>query len=268
MEVLKVKIFQPEAHYRVPFSYQRRFTYPIPPFSTIKGLICNLLNIKNDNNNNFKALKDGLFLSIFGKYESLIKEYIWFRNLSKQSHINRFRIPTNRIIDNVPEHPGGQSPIHIDVLNNVELIIYIYIDKPDILNSICEAFKLLGDKNTTIHLGRAEDWLVINEVKMTTTIEGKTWYIPYFTWIPSGEHNSNYRIEKEEYEKFYNSLRGNVFKLPTFYEIDNYQRIFNQYVSVKLFEGGTFKSIDLHMDKEENLPVILTKLFVNCQELK
>ena len=43
---MRLVIYQPHAHYRVPFTYQRRHTYPIPPYSTVKGLICNVLGIK------------------------------------------------------------------------------------------------------------------------------------------------------------------------------------------------------------------------------
>lgn len=61
-QVLKIKIYQPDAHYRIPFSYQRRFTYPIPPYSTVKGLICNVMGIKSSEDERFKKLKQGLSL--------------------------------------------------------------------------------------------------------------------------------------------------------------------------------------------------------------
>ncbi|MGB9677695.1 MAG: CRISPR-associated protein Cas5, partial [Candidatus Ratteibacteria bacterium] len=47
MKVSKLKIYQPQAHYRIPFTYQRKHTYPIPPYSTIIGLLCNVLGIRN-----------------------------------------------------------------------------------------------------------------------------------------------------------------------------------------------------------------------------
>jgi CRISPR-associated protein Cas5, N-terminal domain len=47
LKTLRLKIYQPQAHYRVPFTYQRRHTYPIPPYSTVIGLLCNVLGIRN-----------------------------------------------------------------------------------------------------------------------------------------------------------------------------------------------------------------------------
>ncbi len=96
IKALKLKIYQPSAHYRVPFSYQRRFTYPIPPFSTVKGLLCNLLGITDQNYGDFV---EGLHIAVLGRYESLTREYTWFRNLSKKSHIDRFHTVSNRIIE-------------------------------------------------------------------------------------------------------------------------------------------------------------------------
>jgi len=40
---LRLQLYQPHAHFRIPFSYQRRHTYPIPPYSTVIGFLSNLL---------------------------------------------------------------------------------------------------------------------------------------------------------------------------------------------------------------------------------
>lgn len=263
-QVLKVKIYQPHAHYRVPFSYQRRFTYPIPPYSTVKGLICNLLGIRNDNDDRFKKIKEGLSLAIYGRYESLVKEYIWFRNLNKKSHINKFNSVANRFIDNVPQHPGGQMPVTVDVLHNVNLIIYIYHPETDFLKQIKNAFENPETRLSTVHLGRSEDWVVFEEITYPVEINKKraVTHIDYFTWIPIYEFANKDFID-ESYADFFNKLNGNIFRLPLFYEIyDDNQRIFNEHVTVKLYEGGSFKRQNFYLDFKENIPIILTKLKV------
>lgn len=259
-KVLKIKIHQPNAHYRVPFSYQRRFTYPIPPYSTVKGLICNLMGIKDEDDERLTKIK-GLSLGIYGRYESLTKEYIWFRNLSKDSHISKFHSVTNRILDNIPHHPGGQIPITIDVLHNVNLIIYIYHPEEDFLKSIKDAFEYPSNRLSIIHLGRSEDWLVFQEIKLPVKlIKDSSMSIRYYTWIPSKEYAEEDFIN-EDYGDFFDRLNGNIFRLPTFYKItDNNQRVFDEYVTVKLYEGGSFKKHEFYIDSDENTPIIFTKL--------
>lgn len=261
-QVLKIKIYQPDAHYRVPFSYQRRFTYPIPPYSTVKGLICNLLGIRDDTDERLKKIREGLSLAIYGRYESLVKEYIWFRNLEEGSHINRFNSVTNRVIDNIPQHPGGQLPVTVDVLHNVYLIIYIYHSDTNFLKNIKDAFENPSKRISTIHLGRAEDWLVSKEIKYPVELrQGSVMSINHFAWIPKKEFADKDFIVDEKYDEFFTKLNGNLFRLPTFYKITNSnQRIFNEYVTVKLYEGGSFKKSKFYIDENENLPVIFSRL--------
>ncbi|GLI52444.1 type I-B CRISPR-associated protein Cas5b [Thermodesulfovibrio yellowstonii] len=259
-QVLKVKIYQPDAHYRIPFSFQRRFTYPIPPFSTVKGLICNIIGIRDDNDTRLNKIRDGLSLAIYGRYETLVKEYTWFRNLEKDSHKNRFHTAENRHLDGVPQHPGGQIPVTVDVLHNVNLLIYFYHPDNKFLQDIKNAFQNPSDRSSILHLGRAEDWLVINEIKLVELKRKFARQIPYFAWIPARDFVDNSFIV-EAYEDFFNSLDGNLFRLPTFYDISNNQRIFNDYVNVKLHEGGSFKRYVFFVDESENdLPIILSKL--------
>ena len=260
MKVSRLIIHQPDAHYRIPFSYQRRFTYPIPPFSTIKGLICNVLGIKNEEDEDFRKIKEGLSLAIYGKYESLVKEYTWFRNLKISSHVDKFHSPSNRVVDGIVQHPGGQMPVKVDVLHNVRLIVYIYHENDKFLEKICNAFAEPENRNTVLHLGRSEDWINIEDLKSIELTREISEKIPYYCWIPAPEF-VDYNFVDEEYEKFFNSLSGNLLRLPTFYSLINNQRIFNHYVKVKLFEGGGFPKNGFYVDKElENLPVIFTSI--------
>ncbi len=266
--VLKVKIYQPDAHYRVPFSYQRRFTYPIPPYSTVKGLICNLMGIRDEGDEKFVQLRDGLSMAIYGKYDNIVKEYTWFRNLSKKSHEQRFHSLKNRFIDNVPQHPGGQTPVKTDVLHNVDLLIYIHHSDDNFLKEIASFLKSPEKRTTIIHLGRAEDWLVFKEIKMIELIESNAIKIPFFTWLPSKEFVNNDFLLFSDYEDFFERINGNIFRLPMYYIIIKYnQRIFNKYITVKLFEGGSFRRQKFYCDSEEaNLPIIFTDLRGNANE--
>ncbi|MFN3406798.1 MAG: type I-B CRISPR-associated protein Cas5b [Caldimicrobium sp.] len=261
VKILRVKIYQPEAHYRIPYSYQRRLTYPIPPYSTVKGLICNLLGI--DNEEKFKNLKNGLSLAIYGRYESLVKEYIWFRNLKKSSHTDKFGSVKNRSINGIIQHPGGQAPVKIDVLYNVDLIIYIYHKDVSKLEEIKRAFESPAHRLSSLHLGRAEDWIVIKEVKVFEPKKGKVRIIKdYCTWVPKPEYVfynllGNSGELREGYEGFYKNLNANIFRIGLYYKIVQGERIFDEFVETKLYEGQGFRPFNFYLDPDsnENLPL-------------
>jgi CRISPR-associated protein Cas5, Tneap subtype len=164
MKILKLKIYQPTAHYRIPFTFARRHTYPIPPYSTVIGLICNVLGIADQKNENFEKIKNGLSLAIYGEYEFLNREYVWLRNLGIESHKSRFSFTENRTINQMPEHPGGQIPTRIDVLENVRLLIYIKHSDEKLLEEMKNALENPKQRIYPIHLGRAEDSVIFEAI--------------------------------------------------------------------------------------------------------
>ncbi|MBE0069223.1 type I-B CRISPR-associated protein Cas5b [Thermoanaerobacterium thermosaccharolyticum] len=271
MKVLRIKLYQPEANYRIPFSYQRRFTYPIPPYSTVKGLICNLLGIDNENEEMYKNVTK-LSMAIYGRYDNLVKDYIWFRNLSIESHTKRFFSKYNRTLDFSVQHPGGQIPVKIDVLNNVHLIIYIYHENVDFLEKIRNAFVNPVNRNSTIHLGRSEDWLVFEEIKYVDLNNAGIKDIikfDYYTWMPEQDYlMQGCTDNKELYKDYFNKIDGNLFRLPTFYSIKEGKRIFDKYIIAKLYEKGSVSIspfdkcylLKILIDGETNLPIFLADL--------
>ncbi|MCX7759451.1 MAG: type I-B CRISPR-associated protein Cas5b, partial [bacterium] len=157
MKVLRIRIFQPHAHYRIPFAFIRRYTYPIPPYSTVIGFLCNFLGIVRHDDERFNLIKEGLYLAIYGNFDSITKEYVWYRNLNKEAHNNRFGAINLRQINNEVEHPGGQIPVDLFVLENVKIIVYVFHEDQKVIESIYEK---IADPNSlagTLHLGRAED---------------------------------------------------------------------------------------------------------------
>ncbi|CUT04199.1 type I-B CRISPR-associated protein Cas5b [Candidatus Chrysopegis kryptomonas] len=265
MIALKLKIYQPQAHYRIPFTYQRRHTYPIPPYSTVIGFLCNVLGIRNYKNDrepcknqncncDYHKLKK-IKISICGTFESKTTEYIWFRNLSKESHISRFGYPQNRYVSGHIEHPGGQMPVSIDILNNVRLWIYLYHEEREFLEKIKSSIENPQKRIYPLHLGRAEDWIVIEELNFIDLKEtGIGGNFKKFIWIPKETFPKN----QFDFEK----VEGILYKLPTFYSLKNGIRDF-QYIDVKLNEGEIDASkwkIKFYIDEKENVPVFLANL--------
>ncbi|MCS7164425.1 MAG: type I-B CRISPR-associated protein Cas5b [Thermodesulfovibrio sp.] len=259
MRVLKLKIYQPQAHYRIPFTYQRRHTYPIPPYSTVKGMLCNLLGIRkgierienkisDDDMMKLKKLMQ-LKVSICGNFQSKSSEYIWFRNLSKNSHIERFGYSENRKVSGGIEHPGGQMPVIIDILNDVEVVIYLFHENSGFIEIIKKSF--LEEPSMRIyplHLGRAEDFIVISEISEIDlkVLEVEANYDKFF-WIPERIYKNN------ECNFEFNKIIGITYNLPTFYFISSGRRNF-EYARFKLNDGD-LGGIRMFFDEIEKLPV-------------
>jgi len=270
MKVLRLKIYQPSAHYRIPFTSARRHTYPIPPYSTVIGLICNVLGIENQENENFKKLKKGLSLAIYGKYKFLNREYIWLRNLNEKDHERRFGCSDRRIIDQLPEHPGGQIPVRVDVLEEVKLLIYIKYNDEKFLQEIKDAFENPRKRNSPIHLGRAEDWVIFEEINMIELNREKTPLYGRlkdydFTWLVDPERGKKFLdngFYPGDYKYFFNKIQGSYHLITSFYEVVEGIRNF-EHVPVKLFEGGSFP---LHFGKpfefvmDGHIPLFFAKL--------
>ncbi|MGC9093867.1 MAG: type I-B CRISPR-associated protein Cas5b [Bacteroidota bacterium] len=265
LKVLRLRIYQPQAHYRVPFTYQRRHTYPIPPYSTVIGFLCNVLGYDGmpSEHNDLKNIK----ISIAGRFESKTTEYIWFRNLAKSAHVNRFGAIKNRSVGGHVEHIGGQSPISIDILNDVHLVIHMAHEDPLFLEKIRSSLENPVRRLEILHLGRAEDWIVIEE--LSEVLELSNFEIcrvdadfRHFFWIPE----RLYLPEAKDGASNFNEYEGLLYRLPTFWTVEDYattrnrhgRRIF-EYMTVKLSDG-LLKEKKFLFDEECALPVFLANL--------
>ncbi|MCX7942695.1 MAG: type I-B CRISPR-associated protein Cas5b [Dictyoglomaceae bacterium] len=261
--LLKIKIYQPQAHYRIPFTYQRRHTYPIPPYSTVLGLIANVLGIKNLPGQEEPCLKENcnciyhkfkkLKISICGNFKDKSTEYTWLRNLSKEAHEKRFICSKNRYVAGHIEHIGGQAPCLIDILNDVNIIIYLYHEDYNFLETIKESFNNPNNRTSPLHLGRAEDWIIIKEIDILKTfiIEEINGDYKNFFWIPEKTFDLGYNFD-------FNKINGLVYNLTTFYKIVNGSRNF-EYIRVKLNDGNLGDIYSLY-DPNEDIPIFLGDL--------
>lgn len=264
LKVLKIKIYQPQAHYRIPFTYKRRHTYPVPPYSTVLGLIANVLGIRNvpgqeepciksDCDCDYHKLKK-LKLAICGNFQSKSTEYVWLRNLHKDYHRQRFGVVHNRSVSGRVEHIGGQSPILVDVLNDVTILIYVYQKDESFLEKIKLNFENPTKRSGVLHLGRAEDWIVPEKIDFVGLVMKQiNGNYGYFFWIPAKSFGiSNHCLDK---------VAGITYDLPTFYRIRKGFRVFS-YLPAKLNDGD-IADIQTYFDESEGLPVF----FANLEEV-
>lgn len=138
MNVLKVSLYQTQAVYRNPISSEVVETYPLPPPSTVIGLLSTITK---------KPLTiNDINIAISGSYDSLVRDYQWYK---KQSITKPY-------------------PILVHVLYGVELTLHITTyDNDELLCQIKDAFER---PTSYLYLGRAEDLIKIISVD-TVTLE-------------------------------------------------------------------------------------------------
>jgi len=271
MKILRIKIYQPQAHYRMPFTYQRRHTYPLPPYSTVIGFLCNALGVYDQRTELYQEGILNLKISLAGRFESKITEYIWFRNLKKEKHVQRFGFAENRETNGHIEHIGGQSPMRIDVLNDVHLVIYIAHKEKKYLEVIKENLTNPIKRLEVLHLGRAEDWIVLEEEPKylddsEINYKRRDADYKYFFWIPNQffiKNGNGWEVREN------NMYEGLLYNLPTFVTIKDYETTFNrhgernfEYVRTKL-NDGLIKEEKILLDvsdKKNILPIFLGEL--------
>lgn len=261
--ILRLLIYQPQAHYRVPFSYQRRHTYPLPPYSTVLGFLCNLLGIDNLNSTQFRFLRQTK-MSIAASFQAKTTEYTWLRNLVADAHSKRFGTTANRCLNGKPEHIGGQSPVLVDVLEEVHLVIYLAHSCEEFLHDICEAILNPTQRLDVIHLGRAEDSIAIMEkpevIPMSSLkVKREDGQFNHFFWIPKNMFLPCSSTKLSSFHEF----DGISYRLPTFWE---YSQEGNRH-SIRTFEyavaklsDGCFVEKRFLFDEQMRLPVFLAEL--------
>ncbi|WP_297509969.1 type I-B CRISPR-associated protein Cas5b [Thermococcus sp.] len=169
-KTLLIELFQPFAQYRNPFTFYYAQTYPLPPKSTIIGMLQNALNDwygKERGIDNWWSLKvsvHGGFESVFWNYQQLIKA------TKTGISIVHFKGRPTLWNQNLPLYgfpiTSQRSPVLQQELFNGWLYILIRGDK-DFLGEIKEA---IDRPKKVLSLGRSEDVVFLRRVGF---IEGK-----------------------------------------------------------------------------------------------
>ena len=189
MQVLKITLYGEQAHYHVPFTSNNKMTYPLPPYSTVMGLLANILGERCS-----ELFKEDFGLAVVGKSQGYSDEYTWYRNLSESAHLGRFAETDRRDRDGFVEQPGGQVPVLISVLNDVETNIYLYHNE-QVLDSLLTNIEKPEKWFNHLHLGRAEDWVVpvsyeIINLQSSETLSDVSWTSAdnFRSWLPDPDN--------------------------------------------------------------------------------
>lgn len=193
MKLLRLKIFQETACYLKPLAFKVGETFPLAPFSTIKGMLHSVLGATEYIPMN---------LSIQGQAESFIIDY------QKKFMYKKAEVPPLVSTAGLPEAPVYDAkvvstmPMYQHLLYNVEHVIHVWAEE-DILQ---ELYDRLYHLNTTLSLGRWEDLVRIDEVCFVEAAEGEMECILYNQYVP---------LEFEN--RFYLTNRASYYRLPRKY---------------------------------------------------
>lgn len=134
MRALKIKVYQETVCYKKPYAFKVTETYPLPPYSTVIGMLHRILGAEQG-----EYYK--MDISVQGNYEGIFTTY------------NTTRFYKGDDITSMP--------LNVHMLYGANLIIHVVADE-EILKNIYNGFK---QYNSAFTLGRNEDLARIDEIK-------------------------------------------------------------------------------------------------------
>lgn len=151
MKAIKVKLYQNMVNYKVATSFQLKESYPLPPYSTVIGMVHSLCDFKE-----YNPMKISVSGNYFSKVNDLYTRYEFKNGTSYEK--DRHQINVNNLGIN-------RGVATVELLVDVNLTIHIIPENQseEMINKIYEAFKYPREYPS---LGRREDIVLINEVKV------------------------------------------------------------------------------------------------------
>ncbi|ABR48351.1 CRISPR-associated protein Cas5 family [Alkaliphilus metalliredigens QYMF] len=153
-KAVRIKLYQETANYKKPTSFQLKETYPLPPYSTVIGMVHSLCDYKE-----YKEMN----ISIQGKYFSKTNDLF-----TRYEFKNGMTFDSTRHQIQVGDFGVGQGVATTELLVEVELLIHIIPTDQDLIQEIEQAFLYPREYPS---LGRREDLAVINEVTVVDISE-------------------------------------------------------------------------------------------------
>lgn len=216
MKALKLKMYQETACYKKPFAFKVTETYPLPPYSTIIGMVHRVLHAKPGEYYPMEVSVQGSYESIFNSYNTTL--------FYKANNVT-------------------SMPLNVHMLLGVNLVIHIKATD-EVINKIISGFKYSGEIFT---LGRNEDFIRIDSVKEVNVKEVR---------LTSYNNSSvslknNFYIPK----KYELNNNGITYKLNKKYEVVNNLRRWEKVETVYVENGERINKglyyIDDDLDGED-----------------
>lgn len=156
MKAIKLTVYQQTANYRVPVSHDFRETYPLPPYSTIIGMVHYLCNFTK-----YHPMK----ISIQGKSNSTTSDFF-----TRYEFKNGMKFDPKRHQLNAEGFGVSRGIGHTQLLVNISLVLHIIPEDQSEVQFIFHALKYPREYPS---IGRREDLALFKEVKLVD-VEEKT----------------------------------------------------------------------------------------------
>ena len=158
MKVIRLTIKQNLANYRKPLNYQIKEPYPLPPYSTIIGMIHKACGFTE-----YHPMKISIQGNTNRSISDIYTKYSFSKGAKFEEGRHTLRIPSKNKTYGVIKGIGN-----IELIQDIDLTIHIYPINEDEISFIYE--KLLKP-DTYLALGRHEDLIDIQEVKIVECLE-------------------------------------------------------------------------------------------------
>jgi len=220
MECLRVKLYTPTGIFKNPLSIKGIEVYPLPPYSTIIGLIYRAMGRKW-NGEYFQ-------ISIQGDYQAIYRDYVWFKKYDfKRKKLDKL-------------------PLQVPILYNLWLLIHIKASE-ELLKEIESGLK---EPKELLFLSGGEYPVKVEEVKRVRCEVKKfskfnSMELVYNAYVPS--------LLKREIKS---TEEGVNFHLSYFYKSTKL-KVYNWIEATYLKKGTLIYKGKLYVD-EEGYPVFLT----------
>lgn len=207
MKAIRIKLYQNMVNYKKPTSFQLKETYPLPPPSTIIGMVHRLCDYKEYH---------PMGISIQGKYYSKVND-LYTRYEFKSGG----KYEKNRHNINIKGYGMIKGISTAELLVDVELLLHVVPNKQEEIEEVYQAFKYPIEFPS---LGRHEDLAVIKEVEKVKIeeayLEDDVFLKPHYSaYIPEEFiKKDNMGISVGESKPI---LPGTRYKLSKDYKLEN-----------------------------------------------
>lgn len=203
-KTILVQIFQPFSQYRNPFTFYYAQTYPLPPKSTVIGMLQNACGDWYGNHTGIEGwwrLKlsiHGGFESTYWNYQSLIKGEVELSNKTKRGWLSELALVNQELPLCGESIKSQRTPVYQQELFNGHLFFFLKGDE----NLIEDIKSGLEKPRKVLFLGRSEDVIFVKDVKYVEPsmrkIRGDL-KLTYPTYIKERDKEKDFPIANRKY---------------------------------------------------------------------
>lgn len=232
MKAVRLKLSQELVNYKVPTSFQLKETYPLPPYSTVIGMIHTVCKYEE-----YKKMQ----VSIQGKYLSKVNDLYTRYEFKPEMKYEEGRHQLEACGYGI-----GRGIATVELLTEINLLIHIIPEEQERVQEIYEAFKNPWEFPS---LGRREDIAVIEEVHIVEVEkqelrnsvrieENYSAYVPLYLLEPTKFENSEDGVQHT----------GTRYKLNKNYELEHIgkgknKKVFRRWNKVDVIYGSNVAAI-------------------------